>query len=259
MVNQTTEAISPPVWAPEQPAWKTLPVDWGMRVAGRLAVGLNALFGRRAGNKVGILTYHRISLRVPGFPAPLHDVEPKRFAEQLSGLLQRGFRFVRLSEVLNAAERGETLPERSLVVTFDDGFASVYTRAWPVLKRLQIPATVFVNTAYLDSDAAFPFDSWGVTYQGRVPAESYRPLLTSECHEMLADGLIEIGRTPTRTPTSVAVRTLSTTTLCNRWRSSASVFIWKTSRSPFRTAGSTPVSRATSWLPWPGPRECGAD
>ncbi len=98
-----------------------------------------------------------------------------------------------LSRVLAAAAQGETLPARTVVVTFDDGFSSVYTQAWPVLQRLGIPATVFVNTAYLDSDDPFPFDSWGVAYQGQVPAETLRPLRTAECHQMLESGLIEIG------------------------------------------------------------------
>ena len=180
-------------WAPEQPAWKSLPVNCGMRAAGRLAVGLNAAFGSRANGRVGILTYHRITSRVPGFSAPLHNVEPERFSDQLTGLLKQKFQFLPLSRVLAAAAQGETLPARTVVVTFDDGFSSVYTQAWPVLQRLGIPATVFVNTAYLDSDDPFPFDSWGVAYQGQVPAETLRPLRTAECHQMLESGLIEIG------------------------------------------------------------------
>jgi peptidoglycan/xylan/chitin deacetylase (PgdA/CDA1 family) len=180
-------------WAPERPVWKSLPVDLGMRAAGRLAVGLNAAFGSRAGNHVGILTYHRVTERLPGFAFPLHNVEPKRFSGQLSGLLERGFHFVPLSRVLEAAACGETLPPRTVVVTFDDGFASVYTKAFPILQRLKIPATIFLNTAYLDSDDPFPFDAWGVTLQGQVPTETLRPLRTAECQEMLASGLIEIG------------------------------------------------------------------
>jgi peptidoglycan/xylan/chitin deacetylase (PgdA/CDA1 family) len=194
MTNQSEQpGVGPLRWAPEQPAWKSLPVDLGMRAAGRLAVGLRAVFGSRARDRVGILTYHRITSRVPGFAAPLHNVEPDRFADQLNGLLKKNFQFVSLSRVLAAAAQGEALPPRTVVVTFDDGFASVYTQAWPVLQRLGIPATVFVNTAYLDSDDPFPFDSWGVAYQGLVAAETYRPLRTAECHKMLESGLIEIG------------------------------------------------------------------
>lgn len=78
-------------------------------------------------------------------------------------------------------------------MTFDDAYGNIYTQAWPVLRQLGIPATIFLATAYLDSDEPFPFDPWGVAYRDRVPAETYRPLRTAECLEMAASGLIEIG------------------------------------------------------------------
>jgi peptidoglycan/xylan/chitin deacetylase (PgdA/CDA1 family) len=178
---------------PDRPAWKKLSFDLGRRAVGRLAVGLNGVFGSKLDGRFGILSLHRVEPRVPGFPPPHHNVEPKRFCYQLEGLVARGFTFLPLSTILAAAQRGETFPSRTLVLTFDDGFASVYKHAWPVLSRLRIPATVFVSTAYLDSDEPFPFDAWGVAHQGRVPTEAYRPLRTSECREMAASGLIEIG------------------------------------------------------------------
>ena len=62
---------------------------------------------------------------------------------------------------------GTSLAKRSVVVTFDDGYESVHQCAWPGPRELKIPATIFVNTAFLDSDAAFPFDEWGVEHQGQ--------------------------------------------------------------------------------------------
>jgi len=178
---------------PESPAWKQWSVNWGMRAVGRLAVGLNGVLGSRANGRFGILAYHRVVSHPPGFPPPLHNVEPECFAAQLQKLLQRGYRFLPLSHVLAASRRSETLPDRVVVVTFDDAYASVYTEAWPVLQRLGVPATVFVATAFLDSDEPFPFDAWGVAHHGRLPAGLYRPLRTAECQEMAASGLIEIG------------------------------------------------------------------
>src|ERR1700685_2065782 len=132
---QTTD--SQPRFAPDNPAWRQLPVNLGMRAAGRMGVALNGLFGSRAAGRPGILTYHRVATRVPGFQPPLHNVEPRRFAEQLAGLVARGFQFIPLRRLLAAAERGETLPARCVVITFDDGFGSVFTEAWPVLKRMR--------------------------------------------------------------------------------------------------------------------------
>ncbi len=167
--------------------------DLGKRAAGRVGAGLNAWLGSRAGRTFGILLYHRIAAAVPGVPAPTLNVTPRRFREQLAGLLARGFCFWPLRRVLQHRERGQALPPRTVVVTFDDGFANNCTRAWPVLRELGIPATVFVSTAFLDSDAPFPFDRWGQTWRGRVPAEAYRPLTSAECRAMAGSGLIDFG------------------------------------------------------------------
>jgi len=178
---------------PVKPGWRTQAGDFARRGIGQLAVGLNGLFGSRAIERFGILVYHRIVAEVPGFAPPFYNVEPKRFSEQLTGLLERHFQFWPLSRVLAAAQRREPLPPRVVVLTFDDAYGNVYTQAWPILKRLELPATVFLATAYLDSDEPFPFDSWGLAHRGLVPTETYRPLKTSECREMAASGLVEIG------------------------------------------------------------------
>ena len=170
-----------------------LPKDLAMRFAGRLGVVLNAMLGTRAGDSVGILTYHRISDHVPGLPAPLYNVTPDRFRQQISGLLERGYQFWSLREALRHHQAGTAIPPRTAIVTFDDGFGSVYAEAYPVLQELGVPATLFVNTAYLDEDAPFPFDAWGVAHRDRAPRESYRPLTTEECREMQASGVIDLG------------------------------------------------------------------
>jgi peptidoglycan/xylan/chitin deacetylase (PgdA/CDA1 family) len=167
--------------------------DAGLRAAGRLAAGLHALFGSRAGDHVGILTYHRVAAQVRGLPAPLHNVAPERFREQLTGLLRRGFNVWPLRRILDEATQGRTIPARTIAITFDDGFETVFTRAWPILRELQVPATVFLNTAYLDSSEPFPFDTWGLEWYRRAPQETYRPLTTNQCRELQAGGLVELG------------------------------------------------------------------
>jgi peptidoglycan/xylan/chitin deacetylase (PgdA/CDA1 family) len=92
-----------------------------------------------------VLGYHAVStswqcqLAVP--EAVLHD--------QLALLARRGYVGLTLSE----AERrlaDRTLPARSVVVTFDDGYAST-VRAVPILAELGFPATLFVVTQFVDS------------------------------------------------------------------------------------------------------------
>ena len=162
------------------------PVSWG-------AVCCHKLFGGRIPDDVAILMYHRVADSVRGVPAPSINVTPQRFRQQLTQLLELGFRFWPLKQVLAYRETGKVLPEGVAVITFDDGFECVYTRAVPVLRELEVPATVFVSTGYLGQSGPFPFDAWGVAQAQHVAAESYRPMTRQQCRELSWEGLIEIG------------------------------------------------------------------
>jgi peptidoglycan/xylan/chitin deacetylase (PgdA/CDA1 family) len=137
--------------------------------------------------------YHRVTEQPCSIKAPTWNVTPNKFEEQLSGLVASGFRAMALRDLLERVERGEDIPNRTFVVTFDDGYENVYLEAWPVLKRLQIPATIFLATSYLDSVAPFPFDDWQQAGAAHVPKAAWRPLTTAQCREMAQSGLIELG------------------------------------------------------------------
>lgn len=171
---------------------KARALDCTRQIAGYVSLGLDRFFGSRAPG-VGILLYHRVAPRQPDVPFPTMNVTPARFRAQITGLLRRGFQFQSLRKVLEAHQQGQPLPPRSAVLTFDDGFESVWTGAWPVLRELQVPATVFVSTAYLNRSEPFPFDPWGMAYHRQVKPESYRPLTMSQCQEMLDSGLVDLG------------------------------------------------------------------
>lgn len=55
-----------------------------------------------------------------------------------------------LAEVMRQLDAGQKLPRRTVALTFDDGLASNYHLAFPVLKDLGLPATIFVATGFLD-------------------------------------------------------------------------------------------------------------
>ncbi|HEX6070126.1 MAG TPA: polysaccharide deacetylase family protein [Longimicrobiaceae bacterium] len=102
-------------------------------------------------NALRVLTYHRV---IDPADAPLADpalisAVPSAFERQMRFLARR-YRPVRPEEMLEAARGGTPLPERAVLVTFDDAYRDFGEIAWPIMRRHRVPATVFVATAYPD-------------------------------------------------------------------------------------------------------------
>ena len=148
----------------EESTWLRAMADVGIRSASRLGDWAERIGGPRFHGRFGILLYHRIAELVPGLPPPTINVTPRKFREQLLGVLANGFVFWPLSKVLDWVAQGHAVPPYVTVLTIDDGFAGTYLHAWPVLRELRIPATVFLASAYLDQHEPFPFDHWGRRY-----------------------------------------------------------------------------------------------
>jgi peptidoglycan/xylan/chitin deacetylase (PgdA/CDA1 family) len=178
---------------PARPPLRRRLKHFGMSAAGQLSSVLSRLPLQSKKNEFGILIYHRVAPIVPGYAAPTLNVPPKRFHEQIAGLKRQGFGFLSLREVIRRRAENGTVPPRTIVVTFDDGFESVYEYAWPTLREFKVPATIFINTAYLGEESPFPFDAWGHAYANKVPPASFRPLTIAQCKEMASTGLIELG------------------------------------------------------------------
>lgn len=106
---------------------------------------------------IPILLYHAIGA-VPDERLAPFTIERERFGEHLDVLVDRGIEFCTVSELLAARERRITAPLAA--VTFDDGFASFVTDAWPELERRSIPATLYVTTGTVGATARW-LDSIG--------------------------------------------------------------------------------------------------
>ena len=87
-----------------------------------------------------VLTFHALDDRpsIISFPIEL-------FRRAMARLFERGFRTLDLLEAVDRLQRGAPFPQRSLVITFDDGYRSVYEEAFPVLERYGMCATVFLT------------------------------------------------------------------------------------------------------------------
>lgn len=94
--------------------------------------------------RLTILMYHRVDAIPPETRYPKNFVTPVRFAEQIGSLLAWGYSPITFAEWLAYTAHKAKLPPKPLIVTFDDGYSDFATNAWPVLRRLKVPATVFL-------------------------------------------------------------------------------------------------------------------
>jgi peptidoglycan/xylan/chitin deacetylase (PgdA/CDA1 family) len=98
---------------------------------------------------VPVLMYHRIDAQLP------HDrvgrdltVQPGAFEAQLRYLRDRGIRTITAAELVAALRRGER-PEKTVVLTFDDGYQDAATSAFPLLRKYGARATFFVSAGFV--------------------------------------------------------------------------------------------------------------
>jgi peptidoglycan/xylan/chitin deacetylase (PgdA/CDA1 family) len=103
-------------------------------------------------NKALILNYHGVVSTPLDFELWTH-IHLAMFEQQME-YLSCNCNVISLSELSQGIVH-KTLKKNSVVLTFDDGFLSNYTFAYPVLKRLRLPATIFLSTGYLNSGSLF--------------------------------------------------------------------------------------------------------
>jgi peptidoglycan/xylan/chitin deacetylase (PgdA/CDA1 family) len=103
---------------------------------------------------VPVFLYHSVS----DIPAPGQEpftITPASFAEHVAAIADSGRVALTVSEYARALRGERGLPERSVVVTFDDGFADTLA-AVEVLRAREIPSTVYITSSWLDS-------AWGLS------------------------------------------------------------------------------------------------
>lgn len=89
-----------------------------------------------------VLQYHHIDTKTPFSTS----TTPSLFKQHIEYLLSNDFTVLSLPDMVETLKANKSKPDKSVAITFDDGFISVYTEAFPILKKHQIPFTIFVNT-----------------------------------------------------------------------------------------------------------------
>jgi hypothetical protein len=103
-------------------------------------------FQRAVREKILILTYHRFSRE--SHPSKISGAE---FSKHLAYLAKHN-RVVSLSEAIDALSDEKPLPANAAVITIDDGYADAYDIAFPVLRKFNLPATLYAITDFLDGE-----------------------------------------------------------------------------------------------------------
>jgi peptidoglycan/xylan/chitin deacetylase (PgdA/CDA1 family) len=127
-------------------------VGFGVRILDRLDRGRPGL--------LAVLTYHRVDEPEgrPDLDPALISATPAEFARQMA-ILARRHRVVSLDDLRLAMGGRRILPPRAVMVTFDDAYRDFAEHAWPVLRRLNLPVTLFVPTGFAaDPSRAFWWD-----------------------------------------------------------------------------------------------------
>ena len=101
---------------------------------------------------VPVFLYHNFSKK-----AGKMSVSEDDFEAQMKYLKENGYHFITLDQLLDFLDYKEQIPEKSVVITLDDGWRSIYDIAFPILKKYGIPATLFVYTDFIGGGKAM---SW---------------------------------------------------------------------------------------------------
>lgn len=162
------------------------------RLLYRAAATSGALSAVRASgwrrDRLMILCYHGISLDDEHECDPGLYMAPTTFRGRLQALRDGGYRVLPLDEAVTRLYDG-TLPERSVALTFDDGFVDFAVRVAPVLAEFGFPGTVYLTTYYCEH--RYPVFTTALRYvlwKGRASGADLAPLVGAPGPLSVADG-----------------------------------------------------------------------
>jgi peptidoglycan/xylan/chitin deacetylase (PgdA/CDA1 family) len=144
--------------------------DLGRRTGALRAVA--PLYGRR---RITVLAYHRVVDGAhPGFDTDRRTVSatPDGFREQMDYVSER-FTPIALGDLISWLDGATRLPERPVLVTFDDGYRDNLLNAWPVMREREIPGVLLVAAGHVGTVRPFVWDlaAWCFRHTSRSDAE----------------------------------------------------------------------------------------
>lgn len=122
---------------------------------------LSGIFSKLPLKGIPVLLYHRVDTEEDCKLPPI-CINISNFQMQLDYLIERGYYFATIDEVVNYVMGKITLPKRTVAITFDDGFQDNYRHAFPILKERGIKAAIFINTNFIGKRLSMK-EAFGIT------------------------------------------------------------------------------------------------
>lgn len=113
----------------------------------------------------------------------IYAIQTNNLAQFLDWLSQSDWKPIRLKDIEEARKQGKELPHNSILLTFDDGALSSYSRVFPLLKQYKIPAVFALPTSWLNGNIKAGYEAYG---QGNL-------VNWAQVREMQASGLAEFA------------------------------------------------------------------
>ncbi|MEJ0098299.1 MAG: poly-beta-1,6-N-acetyl-D-glucosamine N-deacetylase PgaB [Pseudomonadota bacterium] len=131
-----------------------------------------------------ILSYHEVADAKDALNTD-YAVAPTMFVRHIDWLRNNGYHFISIDDLLADEAGRRPLPDKAILLTFDDGYRSMYDHAWPVLRDWKIPSVVAVVGSWEDDNRQVDFD-------GKIIPRD-KLMTWKQLRELSDSGLVEIG------------------------------------------------------------------
>lgn len=136
---------------------------------------------------IPVLYYHSVN------PSEENEliISPAKLKQQLQYIKNLGYSSITMKDYISYLKNNTPLPEKSVLITFDDGYMDNYTYLFPILKELDFKATIFLITSgiddgyYLSTDQILEMHKYGIDFGSHTVNHSHLTELTN--HEIISE------------------------------------------------------------------------
>ncbi|OHD79993.1 MAG: poly-beta-1,6-N-acetyl-D-glucosamine N-deacetylase PgaB [Sulfuricurvum sp. RIFCSPHIGHO2_02_FULL_43_9] len=129
-------------------------------------------------NEFTILSYHEIADKSETLDST-YAVTPSHFEEQIHWLIDNGYHFIGINDILAYRKSAKPLPKKAVLMTFDDGYQSVYTNAYPLIKKYKIPVVIALVGSWMKAKDTVDFDGHKIAREKFLTHEAIKEMADS--------------------------------------------------------------------------------